>query len=279
MGVIRLHDLEGKEVLGEPVIVNGDVLIPAGSVIKPEYIETLRTLGIESVVTVDSEEDGEQSVFQRKKESYVKRLQNILEKHIYGEKNSLKKLEPLAEECVTQMEDGTYVYREHDADLYEHTIDTALLSILITKRLHLSLKEQREIALGALLHDIGLRYITTNYVNQSLEERSDTDLFEFKKHTVLGFTALEEEDWIPKQAKMMVLSHHERMDGSGYPLKQKNSEDGCRIIQVCDAFDCMASGMECRRIGIADALSYLDENSGTLFDRSIVELLTIIVNG
>lgn len=281
MGIALLHDLKGGEILKEPVIVNGDILIPAGTSLKQEYINLMETLGIEAVVVIEPCGVEENSFFQKEKEEFVEQVRKILENHIFGKKDSLKELAPLAENVIQKIaildEADAYDYKERNTDLYEHTVMTTALSVLLAKELKLSLEVQREIAIGCLLHDIGLRYVTVDYVNRSLEERSDTELFEFKKHTVLGYTALESEKWIPNQSKMMVLSHHERKDGSGYPLKQKNKEIGCQIIQVCDTFDCMISGMECKRCSLKEARAYLEEQSGILFEKEIVDILLKVI--
>lgn len=281
MGIALLHDLKGGEILKEPVIVNGDILIPAGTSLKQEYINLMETLGIEAVVVIEPCGVEENFFFQKEKEEFVEQVRKILENHIFGKKDSLKELAPLAENVIQKIaildEADAYDYKERNTDLYEHTVMTTALSVLLAKKLKLSLEVQREIAIGCLLHDIGLRYVTVDYVNRSLEERSDTELFEFKKHTVLGYTALESEKWIPNQSKMMVLSHHERKDGSGYPLKQKNKEIGCQIIQVCDTFDCMISGMECKRCSLKEARAYLEEQSGILFEKEIVDILLKVI--
>ena len=98
-----------------------------------------------------------------------------------------------------------------------------------------------------------------------------------KKHTILSYSALEGEDWISPVSKKMVLSHHERKDGSGYPLKQKTKDIECNILQVCDAFDCMISGMECKRISVQQALETMIEAADLLFERKIVKVLQKIV--
>ena len=71
----------------------------------------------------------------------------------------------------------------------------------------------------------------------------------------------------------MIVSHQGRKDGSGLPLRQKTKETECNILQVCDAFDCMISGMECRRVTVQQALEYLVETSDVLFDARIVKML------
>lgn len=101
--------------------------------------------------------------------------------------------------------------------------------------------------------------------------------FEYRKHTILAYSALEGETWLNPIAKKMILAHHERKDGSGFPLKQKTKEIECNILQVCDAFDCMISGMECKRVGLQSALEYMIETSDVLFERKIVKVLQKLI--
>lgn len=127
------------------------------------------------------------------------------------------------------------------------------------------------------MHDLGMRYITVPYINFDMDHRPASEVFELKKHTILAYSALEGEDWISPVSKKMVLSHHERKDGSGYPLKQKTKDIECNILQVCDAFDCMISGMECKRISVQQALETMIEAADLLFERKIVKVLQKIV--
>ena len=56
-------------------------------------------------------------------------------------------------------------------------------------------------------------------------------------------------------------------------MKQKNKELECRIIQACDAFDSLISGMECKRICVQDAINKIKENEGGEFDNKIIKCL------
>ena len=123
------------------------------------------------------------------------------------------------------------------------------------------------LALGALLHDLGLRYITVPYINCDINELSEAEAFEYRKHPILAYSVLEEEKWMDPFVKKKVLVHHERRDGSGFPLKQKTRDTECGILQACDAFDCFISGMECRRMSIQQALEYLVEGTDIFYDR------------
>ena len=166
---------------------------------------------------------------------------------------------------------------ERNGSLYEHTVLVTMLSLVVAKMLKVKEESYIDIAIGALLHDLGMRYITVPYINFDMDNRPASEVFELKKHTILAYSALEGEDWISPVSKKMVLSHHERKDGSGYPLKQKTKDIECNILQVCDAFDCMISGMECKRISVQQALETMIEAADLLFERKIVKVLQKIV--
>lgn len=217
----------------------------------------------------------------RENNNYVSEVQKILENHIYHGKNSLNKMADLANEIVreiTEEEQPKVIdIEERNGSLYEHTVLVTMLSLVVAKMLKVKEESYIDIAIGALLHDLGMRYITVPYINFDMDNRPASEVFELKKHTILAYSALEGEDWISPVSKKMVLSHHERKDGSGYPLKQKTKDIECNILQVCDAFDCMISGMECKRISVQQALETMIEAADLLFERKIVKVLQKIV--
>lgn len=285
MRIRLVKTLKGGERLAEPVITEEkETLISAGTILKPEYLDLISFLGIEAVCIDDSfeaEEIPHKIIDKEKQEQYVARVQKILENHIYQEKNSLEKLKPLAEDIVRDLMDAddTIVIDmgERNGNLYEHTIMVTLLAVIVAKRMKIKEEDLYTIALGCLLHDLGLRYITVPYMNCDMESRPASENFEFKKHTILAYSALENEDWIDATAKRMILSHHERKDGSGFPLKQKVRDLECNILQACDAFDCAISGMEMKRVSIQQTLEYLVETSDILFERKIVKVLEKLI--
>lgn len=274
-----IDELNGGEVLAEPIILE-NTTIPIGTVIKTEYIPLLKSIDI-LMVTVETNERTTDSIIEASRfEDYVERTRKIMETHIYQSNHSLRKFEVIANEIIKEVEeipeDRKIYPAERRADLFEHTIMVTLLSVVIGKRLRLDRKRLYNIALGALLHDIGIRYVTVTCESVDMKEMDPVKVFELKKHTILGYSALDGESWIPDISRKMILSHHERIDGSGYPMRQKNQEMECRIIQVCDAFDGALSGMECVRMTFADAVSMLKNAAGKSLDESVVkELLDI----
>lgn len=273
--------LKGGEKLAEPVITEEkEVLISKGTILKPEYLDLISFLGIDTVCVEDpylEEEEPHEIVSREKREEYVSRVQKILENHIYQGKDSLEKIKPLADDIVADLlladENMVIDMEERNANLYEHTIMVTLLSVMVARKLGLGEESLHQIALGCLLHDLGLRYITVPYTNYEIEKSSAAEAFEYRKHTILAYSALENEAWLDPLSRKMVLSHHERKDGSGFPLKQKIKDIGCTILQVCDALDCSLSGIECKRAGIQQTLEYLVETSDILYEKKVVKVI------
>ena len=285
MRIRQVRALKGGELLAESVLTEEkEVLISKGTVLKPEYLDLLSFLGIDTVCIEDPYKEFEQPHQFMKQEEfavYVKRVQKILENHIYDGKSDLRDIEPLATDIINDMmtvQDGIVIdFEERSGNLYEHTIMVTFLAIVVARKLKLSEEEIRTVAMGSLLHDLGLRYITVPYINYDPEKSTATEAFEFKKHSILAYSALENELWLNAIAKKMILAHHERRDGSGFPLRQKVREIECNILQVCDVFDCMVSGMECKRTNVQSALEYIIEASDVLYDKKVVRAIEKIV--
>lgn len=277
--------LRGGEILAEPVITEEkEILIPKGTTLKLEYLDLISFLGIDTVCIEDPFQKYEiphDVISKEKKQEYIDRIQKILENYIYHGNDILKNIQPLADDMVTDLlsieENIVIDMMERDGNLYEHTIAVTILAVMVARKLKLEEDKIKSIVKGGLLHDLGLRYVTVPYINSDFDSISSSEMFELKKHTILAYSALEGEDWLDACSKKMILCHHERRDGSGYPLKQKTKEIECNIIQACDAFDCFISGMECKRIGIQEAMEYLVESADIRFERKVIKVLQKII--
>ncbi len=275
----RVSELTGNEILAQSVYLeNGQVLLEKGTKIDESYKESLLALNIQDVFIQDKYALYEKSNFYLEKNKIIKfqkELEEILSHHVYKENNRLKKLQVLAEKItkeVLQVENKKAIdIEERTANLYQHIIYTTIWCLILGKEYEFSQKQMEHIALGALLHDLGLCYTNVNYMDCHLEEMAPIEIFELKKHTILAYTALEQEAWIPEISKKMILSHHEKIDGSGYPLKQKNQETECRIIQICDTMDSIVCGMEQQRDSLSKALEEIEDSHK--YDAKMAEIL------
>lgn len=286
MRIRAVSKLIGGEILAEAILTREkEILIPKGTELKSEYIPLIQSLEIESLMLEDPYEDYEKPHFIIQENSikkYTESVRKLMEGHIYHENDkSLKIFEVIANDIVKEINSSTAEaildMKERNSNLYEHTIMVTLLSVLVGKKLKLDEQRLYNLALGCLLHDIGLRYVTIPYEDRDLTTVEPAEMFEYKKHTILGYSALQDEKWIPQISRKMILSHHENMEGTGFPMKQKYKETECRIIQACDAFDCYISGMECKRMSVQEALNIIIGNAGKKYDKAVVDNLVSTV--
>lgn len=286
MRIRAVSKLIGGEILAEAILTREkEILIPKGTELKSEYIPLIQSLEIESLMLEDPYEDYEKPHFIIQEDSikkYTESVRKLMEGHIYHENDkSLKIFEVIANDIVKEINSSTAEaildMKERSSNLYEHTVMVTLLSVLVGKKLKLDEQRLYNLALGCLLHDIGLRYVTIPYEGRDLTAVEPAEMFEYKKHTILGYSALQDETWIPQISRKMILSHHENMEGTGFPMKQKYKETECRIIQACDAFDCYISGMECKRMSVQEALNIMIGNAGKKYDKAVVDNLVSTV--
>lgn len=281
MKIIDVKNIRDGEILASPIYSEDkNILIPKGAVLKSEYSDLLISLNIEYVEIEDKYYPYVSPVLLvdgKEKECFVTDIQKLLEYHIYTGKQTLKNSIYLAkamkEYADTMNLNSVYDIFSQDESLYEHTLRVTLLSLMLARKLELPESDCISIAIGCILHDLGLRYITVPFVNKDFEKSEPADVFEYKKHTILAYTVLESEEWLPKISKKMILSHHEKANGLGFPLKQKDQEIECKIIQLCDTFDCLISGIECKRVSIEAAIDYIWSEADHKYDRSLIEAL------
>ncbi len=281
MRLCKLDEVGQDCVLAKPVMTfDYQVLLAEGTILRPEYVEKLKDMGITEVYIEEEKiPDAEEVVILKKDiENNVKdRIKTVLEKHTYSHNDELATLNSAAEDVIVnileedKVVEKVFDIKERSSDLYEHSLSLCSLSVLTALKLGLSEEEVHDIGVASLLHDLGLRYLTINYTDHNLDTMSEVEITEYKKHPVYGFTALKNESWISERTKNIILYHHERLDGSGYPLKATDIPIECKIINVCDTFDEMICGIGCERVKVHEAIDYLKSFKNVKFDGKIVD--------
>jgi putative two-component system response regulator len=153
-------------------------------------------------------------------------------------------------------------------DIYTqgHSIRVAYMAIQVARELKLSLEEQSRLRLAGLIHDIGKIGIRNDVLNKP-GPLTPSEFQEVKMHPIIGERILRpvvEDDEVVK----IVLHHHERHDGSGYPggLRGKDIPLGAAILAVCDAYDAMTSARPYRPLlGSTIALQEIEKGQGSQF--------------
>ena len=135
-----------------------------------------------------------------------------------------------------------------------------------------------EIVVASLLHDIGRVGIKSEILREK-KEISEDEFNTIKSHCDNGAKILETIDF-PWKIRPIIIHHHERYDGKGYPsgLKGREIPVGARILTVVDAFAAMTANRAYRRsLPKEEAIGELHKNVGTQFDPEIVEIFTTVV--
>lgn len=156
-----------------------------------------------------------------------------------------------------------------------HATRLAEWAMRVGEQLDLSAAELVDIENASLLHDIG-KIGVPEEILQKPGRLTDEEYELVKKHPEFGWAILRK---IPslENTSLLVLHHHERVDGKGYPggLHGEQIPLGARIVAVVDAFDAMLSSRSYRDgLGITESLRRLNESAGEQFDARIVELFT-----
>jgi putative nucleotidyltransferase with HDIG domain len=148
-----------------------------------------------------------------------------------------------------------------------HQQRAAQLSCAIAKEIGLSEEQISGLRLAGLIHDIGKVRVPAEIL-MNPDGLSEPEFMMIKAHPRLGYEILKTIDF-PWPVAQIVLQHHERMDGSGYPsgLAGDDIIMEARILAVADVVDAMASHRPYRpALGIKKALEEIAENKGVLYD-------------
>lgn len=148
----------------------------------------------------------------------------------------------------------------------------------MAKKIGLSSDEAKKIELAALLHDIGKIEINSNILNKS-EKLTQEEFDVIKQHPVKGENIVKEIESLNKMGPL-ILSHHERFDGAGYPngLKGEEIPLGARMIAVAETFDSLTSHFPfCVPFSPKEAIDILRKNAGGQLDPELVKKFIEIV--
>jgi putative nucleotidyltransferase with HDIG domain len=164
-----------------------------------------------------------------------------------------------------------------DRETEGHSMRVSRLTCLLGEEIGLSGQQLKALERGALLHDIGKIGISDTVLHKP-GKLTDEEWKVMRIHPDIGARIVEGipflQDTLP-----VIRYHHERWDGSGYPMGLKANEIPipARIFAIADVFDALTSKRAYRKKSSAEeAIQYIKEQAGILFDPLIVEALTRI---
>lgn len=161
-----------------------------------------------------------------------------------------------------------------DHTTHEHLQRVRVYAIEVAKELGISGPELEALHAASLLHDIGKLAVPEHIISKP-GRLSPEEFEKMKIHTLVGAEILERVRF-PYPVVPIVRAHHEKWDGSGYPLGLKGAEIpiGARILSAVDYLDALASDRQYRRaLPMREVMQKLAAESGKSFDPKVVDIL------
>ncbi|MCL4541480.1 MAG: HD-GYP domain-containing protein [Chloroflexi bacterium] len=304
----------GRNIYSE----RGDILLRRGVTLTPKYIDALCDRGLSVVYVADPSESGlsfDGPVSEQVHASAVKSIANLFEMITHMSKSGCQSgfdpnvtevksaklnrqaIARLATQMLQTVESiidevlrgetllALNSLRSHDTYTYCHSVDMTITALLIARKMFFKRESMRRLAIGCMLHDIG-----KTFINQSILVKPDKltpeEAAAMRTHPVLGYELLTDviED---SMARHVVLQHHERQDGLGYPRglvgTNRISRDDferyesgrilliAEIAAVADVYDALTSDRPYRHAYSVDqVVELLAKMSGTHLNREIV---------
>ena len=159
-----------------------------------------------------------------------------------------------------------------DSYTFGHQKRVSELSTAIAKKLQMNQKKITQISIASLMHDVGKIDIPVSILTKPTP-LTDLEFDMIKTHPEKGYDIVKEINFDYSIAEI-ILQHHERLDGSGYPsgLKSNDILFESKLIAVADVIEAMASHRPYRpALGIDKALEEIAKNKGKLYDPKIVD--------
>lgn len=246
----------------------GRDLVARGATLDEYVIDSLLKLGIMSVYIQDGEyepEDEEKNISlsakkniekYRKEDAAKLKLSDSVRKrvaegiqYIYSNTDSID----LADATHRITSDLMSAIQENDAlaiDIgalktsdeytFKHSVDVATISMILAKRSGMSQSQIYDVGIAGILHDIGKTKVPSEILNKPAA-LCDEEFEVMKQHSVFGYRILQNRPNFNNEIALAVLQHHEKINGTGYPMQISDSQitPYARIISVADVYDAL----------------------------------------
>jgi len=316
MRAVNIENVTAGMKLGVPVRdANENILLNRNVVLTDRYINRLKNLGYQSIVVLGDEDISDiivedniseqtrsliraklknsfelsEKVIKKFKDKSIKEILNNIRsekfKKNFNKIGIYENLQGVIGQLIEQVLsndvlNGLNSLKTYDNYTYNHSIDVAITSVMLGKKLGLSISMLDELAIGCLMHDIGKIFIDKEILNK--QDKLTPEEFErIKEHPTFGHEIMSERKIL---ASHVTYQHHERQDGKGYPRGLKGSNRVEReaeigimsmfgeISAIADVHDAMISDRVYRK-GITPDLviKFLKNIAGIHLNRELLE--------
>lgn len=253
--VVSFNKLEEGMILAKDVEQNGRILLKKDITINKQIIKRIkRLLFIGDVVIYDKK--GQKDVVKKKETDKIEeefkelalKLPKIFRQLMNENGLAMNEIREFSQKVQSELKPSSLViknvvlYGSGTDTIYRHGVNVAALSALLGKWLGFDKTKLNLLVYSAILHDFGKIKIDREVLDKEATLTSN-ELKLIKTHAQIGYKFIKGIPFIDKSVSYGVLMHHERIDGSGYPLGLKGEEihPFAKIIAIADVFDAINS--------------------------------------
>lgn len=285
MRLININKAKTGDILGQSIFGNdGCLILSQGIALTDAYINRLINMGISCLYIDDDRLDDikpQDPELVAIKGEAIKSLSKVFSKLEYDDGEKIKEARMSVAEIVEYLLDNketncSYIMdiKTFDNYTYVHSLNTCMLTLFFGIQMSYSRNMLIDLGTGSLLHDVGKTKIPINILNKRGKLTSDE--YEIvRKHPIYGYEMLKKADEVNDISKLVVLQHHEKVDGTSYPygIKSDKIVKYAKIACISDVYDAIISDRVYRK-GFAanEAYEFIMAGSGTFFDIKLVQI-------
>ena len=262
---------KGLDVFVEPQFtetVVADPLPVPENLSVPEKVEIVQ-------LSMAAELDNASLIVAQSKKAVMSMFQEVR----MGNAVNVDSMQPLVEEISASVNRnsgaliGLARLKTKDDYTYMHSVAVCALMIALARQLQLCEADIKEAGMAGLLHDIGKMSVPTNILNKP-GKLTDGEFVTVKQHPQAGYDILSRSGSVSEVVLDVVLHHHEKVDGSGYPKGFKDEKISlmAKMGAVCDVYDAITSNRPYKNGWCpAESIKKMSEWSGSHFDERIFQ--------
>lgn len=294
MRLVSTTQIKPDMVLARPIYNEGCLILANGTANLERYIRSLNRLGISEIYIEDAISEGidvPDAITMKTRNICKDTLRKTFKDFTTNGKLQIENIHTaidLVIEEILQNDDVLISLNDigvADEYTYTHSVSTTVYALMLGQRLGWSKKMMEKLAMGTILHDIGKIYIDRDIMFKE-GKLCDKEYEYVKKHTLLGYNALKSCKSLSELSRIIALTHHEHVDGTGYPRGLKGDElhQFSKVVAIADVYDALTS-TRCYRAKWSNkqAMDMLVQSCGTQFDTELVcqflQLIAVYPNG
>lgn len=286
MRKISIDEIKPGMYLTHPLIAaDGTILLHAGLEIKERYIKYLRNQGFTALFVGElqyEEVPGTEDYYSEKRsaDALNAALEKIAGFRAAGKGVKLDKVKSIARSLLdrfSQSPENMHRFldiRRKEEYIFTHSVNTCFLSVMTGLALGYDSEQLNELALAAMLHDIGKLKFSRHLASQFPRYLTLAEKEEYKQHTYYALEILRENKNISVNIINACFQHHERWNGRGYPMgiKGDSISEYAQIIGIADVYDRLITGLPHRApTPVYYASAILNMAAGEYFNPALVE--------